>query len=97
MTTTLRQVLHAFEATAQPLSLSQMAQQLDLPPSMLEGMIAYWVRKGKIREVGGAAPCGSCSKSSGCHYMPEIPRSYELVRPDDPLIVPVAVGCNCCD
>lgn len=94
MTTTLRQVLQAFEDTTQPLSLNQMAQQLDLPSGMLEGMIMHWVRKGKIREVGGAAPCGTCSKSSGCHYMPEIPRSYELARPDDPLIVPAA--CNCC-
>ena len=99
MATTLRAVLNTFQHTREPLSLAQMARDLDIPMGMLEGMIEYWIRKGKIREVGSAAACGSticgsCSSAKSCGYAPNLPRSYEFVREDDPLTaVPV---CNCC-
>jgi hypothetical protein len=71
-----------------------MARELDIPVGMLEGMIDYWVRKGKIREVSDAAACGSCSSAKNCGYTPNLPRSYELVR-DDESVTAVPV-CNCC-
>jgi hypothetical protein len=94
MATTLREVLNTFQNARAPLSLAQMAHDLDLPVGMLEGMIDHWVRKGKIREVRGPGACGSCSSAKHCGYMPNLPRSYELVRDDDPAAdVPV---CKCC-
>ncbi len=100
MATTLRTVLDTFQHTREPLSLAQMARDLDIPVGMLEGMIEYWVRKGKIREVVNTAGCGStgcgaCSSAKSCHYMPNLPRSYEFVREDVPvLVVPVCNGCG---
>ena len=51
MTTTLRTVLTAFEQADRPLSLTQLATDLSVPPAMLEGMIDFWVRKGRLRET----------------------------------------------
>ncbi|MBN1964293.1 MAG: hypothetical protein JW910_06580 [Anaerolineae bacterium] len=93
MTTMLRQVLTAFEQAHAPLSLTELARQLDVTPAMIEGMIRYWVSKGRLRErIDGTCDMetGSCSCGSGkggCPYIVLMPRSYELVpeqgRPQD--------------
>jgi hypothetical protein len=93
MTTTLREVLNAFETAGEPLSLAQMARDLELPPGMLEGMIMHWVRKGKIREVGGGSACEVCGSAKSCRYAPAMPRSYELATGDTPRGEP---PCACC-
>jgi hypothetical protein len=92
MTTTLRQVLTAFENTHQPRTLSQLARELELPLGMLEGMIDYWVRKGKLRESSAGQGCGTCGGAQGCPFVPNLPRSYELVTDDTP---PIADN-SCC-
>ncbi|MBN1563171.1 MAG: hypothetical protein JXA10_04985 [Anaerolineae bacterium] len=106
MTTTLRAVLTMFETTREPISLAHMARDLDIPVGMLEGMIQHWIRKGKIREAGSAASCGttlcssagcgSCSSAKSCGgYAPNMPKSYELVRDDDPVLtVPMCHSCG---
>ena len=83
--TTLRQVLRFFEEADGPLSMSQAAQALVITPGMLEGMIAHWVRKGRLREVidcgEGCATCGgaTCGRGQGCPFIPaSAPRRYEL-------------------
>jgi hypothetical protein len=91
MTTKLREVLKAFEESPGPISLNDMARDLNMAPGMLEGMIDYWVRKGKIRERGGSA-CERCHSAKNCSYSPTMPRSYELVSTD-----PVEKeDCGCC-
>jgi hypothetical protein len=82
MATVLREVLHAFEKTRGPLSMNDMARDLDITPGMLEGMIDYWVRKGKIRECSGGSACASCGCAKSCAYSPNMPRRYELVTTD---------------
>lgn len=85
MTTTLRQVLTAFEQASQPLSLNQLAHRLNVTPSMVDSMIQHWVRKGKLRvhtddSCEMASPACSCgSGPGGCPYIMQMPRSYELV------------------
>jgi hypothetical protein len=96
MASTLREVLRAFETAQGPLSLSDIARDLDITPGMLDGMIDYWVRKGKIRPAAGGPACATCSSCSHskscCTYSPTMPRSYLLVTDD-----PVEVGsCSCC-
>jgi hypothetical protein len=90
MTTTLRQVLTAFEQTDQPLSLAQLAQQVGASPEMVDGMIQHWVRKGKLRENVDNTSCDAASRTcscgtgqSGCPFIMLMPRSYELVSEDD--------------
>jgi hypothetical protein len=75
---TLRQVLEQFEHQSGTLSLGQMATALGVERPILQDMIDYWVRKGRLREVVDCAcPSGSCS--SGCPFIMAMPRSYEYV------------------
>lgn len=95
MTTTLRTVLSAFEDARAPLSLRELAAQLDVAPGMLEGMLAHWVRKGKLREVSSASQCGSCGGANGCPFMLHMPRAYELVGDNEPPNSPSCTLCGC--
>jgi hypothetical protein len=98
MATTLRQVLNLFEHTANPLSLTEVARSLDLEQGVLEGMLQYWVHKGRLREVSGdAGICPMCSKSESCTIMPDMPRRYELVT-GQPTNLPLEnPRCLCCE
>ena len=75
---TLRQVLTIFETATTPLSLPQIARDLDISVERLEGMLQYWVRKGKLRENAGGTECGSCGQKGACAFVMEMPHSYEL-------------------
>jgi hypothetical protein len=92
MATLLREVLAAFENTRQPLTLNQLAHELDISPGMLEGMLDYWVHKGRLREVGGER-CTTCGSAGNCPFVPRMPRSYELVTGEDP---PPCPSNQCC-
>ena len=61
---TLSQVLNAFEQNRGPVTMAQIARQLDLSPARLEGMVQYWVRKGKLRQVNVYRDCGSCGQGA---------------------------------
>jgi hypothetical protein len=91
MQSKLRQVLTVFETADHPLSLPQIARDLDISPDRLEGMIQHWVRRGKIRETGSPAACGPCGHQTGCPFVMEIPRSYELAyyREEDIRLLPM--------
>lgn len=76
----LRDVLNAFEQNG-PTSLAQMSRALDVEPSALDGMIQFWVRKGKLRAVCDMG-CSSCGVQSSCPICVATPRRYELVTDD---------------
>jgi hypothetical protein len=84
MTSTLKQVLNVFEDSQETLSLGQMAKRLDITPGMLDDMLAFWVRKGKLREVGGASLCRTCGVGDSCPFIAQMPRRYQLVTADTP-------------
>jgi hypothetical protein len=96
----LRQVLSIFENATAPLSLPQIAKELEVSRDSLDSMIQHWVRKGKIREgAASLSDCETCSSNNGsCAYVVDLPRTYELVREDDGLIqlnqMNVASGCK---
>lgn len=101
MAATLRDVLTTFEQADRPLTVGQMARDLDLAPAMLDSMIAYWVRKGKLRVVDDNPHCGACGHAQGCPFILPMPRRYELVTADDALRddePPSHAGprCGCC-
>lgn len=83
MASVLKQVLTRFEDPAQSASLAQIARELDLDMPTLQGMIDYWVRKGKLREVvqcDSKTPACSCGGGpTGCPFLMAMPRSYEPV------------------
>lgn len=78
MATTLRRVLEHVEGQAGAVSLAQMARALDVPRPLLQEMLDYWVRKGRLREVG-AANCGTCGSASLCPAATFVLKRYELV------------------
>lgn len=81
---TLKQVLAAFEDTAHPLTIPQIAHKLDLDPGVLDDMLAFWVRKGKLRDLSQCADsCTACGFENGCPLVMQMPRRYELVMSDE--------------
>jgi len=96
VTTTLRTVLQAFERAETPLSLGQLAVELSVAPGLLEGMIDFWVRKGRLRESGNeASACGSCGQKGACPLVIKMPRRFELATGNAPDAVPPCAACHC--
>lgn len=95
MASQLRQVLYAFEDAKAPYTLNQLARQLDMTPGMLDGMIHYWVRKGKLRPVHTSMACNACGSSSQCPFIMQMPSTYELVKDDSPPVDQPPM-CQCC-
>ncbi|WP_448542722.1 FeoC-like transcriptional regulator [Roseiflexus sp.] len=83
----LYQILEALEAANGPVSLDELSRQLQIEPGALEGMIAFWVRKGRLKDtvVGGCASgrsgctCGAYPK--GCAFSTAGPRVITLSDP----------------
>jgi hypothetical protein len=77
----LHTILKTIQEADAPISLAQLADQLDIEPGALEGMIDFWVRKGRIRVHDGqacASSCGSCGVD-GCPLILHMPRQFEVV------------------
>lgn len=82
----LQQVLHEIEHARGPLSLGDLARKLDIDRGTLDGMLAFWVRKGRIvvSDVDGqtcatGGGCGSCGSAAGCPFAGKAPRTFALV------------------
>ncbi|NJP04129.1 MAG: hypothetical protein HC837_00115 [Chloroflexaceae bacterium] len=82
----LQQVLHEIEQAQGTWSLTELARKLELEPGVLEGMIAFWVRKGRIaadRVEGQACSSGSCGDcAAGCPFAGAAPRTFRPVLID---------------
>jgi hypothetical protein len=86
----LHQVLHEIERANGPITLNELSRRLDMEASALQGMIEFWVRKGRLRddeaataEATACAPggCGdSCYGLSACPFTAKMPRSYSVPR-----------------
>ncbi len=95
----LQQVLREIEQAHGPLRLADLARKLEIDQGTLEGMIDFWVRKGRIAasdtagEVCGTGGCGGCSSTSdrGCPFAGTAPRTFALVPEET---VP-SVKCGC--
>lgn len=90
----LRQVLDAFTDHSGPVSLKQLARELQMDPGVLEDMVGFWVRKGRLRETSNLDNCNTCGAKSGCPFIVKLPRRYELVTDDDPS--DDTPPCSCC-
>ncbi len=74
--TSLREVLAVFESSPAPLSVEAAARQLSVERGILESMVEFWVRKGKLRPVN----CATCGLNGSCPLLARIPLMYEVVR-----------------
>jgi hypothetical protein len=97
MASQLREVLNRFTEQTRPLSTGQIARELEIEPGLLEDMIAYWVRKGKLRAVTGAGQdCGTCGIQGACPFIVNLPRYYEPVSEEPAAESSPAPPCSCC-
>ena len=81
----LREVLQAIETADGPIHLAALSQQLGIERSALDGMIDYWVRKGRLQarnaEDSVCAPAaghcgGGCAGAAACPFIARMPKSY---------------------
>ena len=91
----LHQVLQEIEAAQGSMNLNELSRKLAIERSALEGMIQYWVRKGRLIDdahanAGAASGCstgacgGSCSGPQGCPFIIKLPQTYTLALPHGP-------------
>ena len=92
----LREVLRAVESADGPITLNELSRQLSIDPGVLDGMLAHWLRRGKLMidaETGAAcagssAPvacsCGSGSPGAPCPFMARMPHTFLVPRPAIP-------------
>jgi hypothetical protein len=85
----LNQVLQEIANAKEPLSLTLLSGRLNIERSALDGMLAHWVRKGKLRDddaeeasacnTGGVSSCGStCTGADTCPFVAKMPKSYSM-------------------
>lgn len=83
----LHQVLHEITNASGPITLNELSRKLGVTPSALQGMIDFWVRKGRLKnddvEMETAVTCGSgcgsdCAGRSSCHFVAKMPKTYSL-------------------
>ena len=86
----LNQVLHAIENAQGPITIRELSRNLEIDPNALEGMIQFWVRKGRIQNDDDAASCdggvGTCGSSCGgmtdCAFIARMPTTYSIPTSD---------------
>jgi hypothetical protein len=91
----LGKVLQTIKMSQKPISLAALSQDLKIERSALEGMLAYWVQKGRIKvedqnnETPGytcaSGSCGpTCSGADNCVFMAKMPKVYKITDQEDP-------------
>ncbi len=87
----LWKVLQEVEAAQGLLDLNELSRRLDIDRSALDGMIQFWVRKGRLVDDAGAGPvtvacaghgCGGCASGQSCPFTMKLPRTISLVSLD---------------
>ncbi len=85
----LNQVLHEIENAHGTINLTDLSSKLGIERSALEGMMAFWVRKGRLRDddadlaavmpTCASASCGgSCPGMAACPFVAKMPKTYSI-------------------
>jgi hypothetical protein len=85
----LNQVLQEIKFAQSALNLSDLSHKLGIERSALDGMIQFWVRKGKLRDddadlaavMSTCSPpsCGgSCAGMATCPFIAKMPKTYSI-------------------
>lgn len=86
----LRKVLEAVEASEGGTDLRTLSRELGIDPGVLEGMILFWVRKGRLVDSSSAASehtetniCARCSAvgcagAETCPFIVSAPRTVTV-------------------
>jgi hypothetical protein len=81
----LQQVLHEITTARGPITISELSRKMGIETAALEGMIEFWVRKGRLQRDsdhgGGNCACGpgasSCAPVSDCV---SVSRTYVIAK-----------------
>ena len=76
------------------MTLTALSQKLDIEQSALEGMLAYWVNKGHLKQdhqtsetsdQGHTTSCceTACSETANCVFLPKVPKVYTYAAKND--------------
>jgi hypothetical protein len=84
----LRQVLTELQQADGPVNMDDLCRKLDVDRSVLDEMITFWVRKGKLINTtfvpGSVGSCPHCASSDctaqGCHTEDKMPRTFVVRR-----------------
>ncbi|RMD50119.1 MAG: hypothetical protein D6835_04740 [Candidatus Thermofonsia bacterium] len=85
----LKQVLETIESQEGPILIHDLAAMLNIEPSALAAMVAFWARKGKLvlnDEAGETAVTAACSKchptnsQTTCKYIVRLPDTYAVKK-----------------
>jgi hypothetical protein len=79
--TQLRQLMDLFEKAEGPLTLSNLAADLGVSRERVEGLVDFWLRKGRLKVNINLADCGSCGIRGECTLLLDQPVMYELADP----------------
>ena len=85
----LHKVLREIQSSAGPVNLNELSRKTGIERSALGGMIAYWVRKGRLKDdkeeliavmqVCNPAGCGgTCPGPEDCTFTMKILSTYSL-------------------
>ena len=83
----LHRVLQEIRQTSGPVTLTQLGRKLDIDPEALQGIITFWVRKGRLKDddaemetaVTCASSCGSsCAGMSACDFVAKMPQTWSV-------------------
>ena len=85
----LHAILHELQTASGPVTLRQLSQKLGVQESALEGMIQFWVQKGRLVrsetpgqgaevQVCSGAVCRvrACPGPGACPFVPKSPAAY---------------------
>lgn len=86
----LNQVLREIETAQGPITVHELSRKLEVEPNALEGMIQFWVRKGRIQNDdapktynGETGDCStSCCGTADCAFIAKMPKTYSIPAAD---------------
>jgi hypothetical protein len=92
--TLLHQVLEEIKRNKGSLNMNELGDRLGVERSALEGMVAFWVRKGRLKDdekemsellevCGGCGSGGSCPGPASCAFTIKPPRTFTLNLRED--------------
>jgi len=87
----LRQVLQEIETTRSALHLGELSHRLGIDRSVLDGMIHFWVQKGRLVDddtgiiastnICTSASCKmSCDGMANCPFIAKMPKTYHAPK-----------------
>ncbi len=86
----LNQVLREIETAQGSITLSELSRKLEITPTALEGMLQFWVRKGRLQDdnrgsvqASANTSCGDgCTDVVACPFIAKMPQTYSVTAVD---------------